>query len=173
MSVIQRPAAGEFAPFYAGYVDGVPEGDVVEILERQGRELAALLGGVSADRGAYRYAPDKWTMQEVVGHITDAERIFTYRAMRIARGDATPLPAFDQDGYVQRGNFGRRTLADLAAEFAAVRAATVALFRAMTDEESRRVGTASNASVTARGLAYIAAGHERHHTRILRERYLK
>ena len=172
MSVIQRPAVGEYAPFYAGYVDGVPEGDVVEILERQGQELAALLAGVAGDRGDYRYAPDKWTVKEVVGHIIDAERIFSYRALRIARGDATPLPSFDQDGYVQRGGFGRRTVADLAGEFAAVRAATVALFSAMTDEESRRVGTASNASVTARGLAYITAGHERHHARILRERYL-
>ncbi|MDE3129195.1 MAG: DinB family protein [Gemmatimonadota bacterium] len=173
MSVIQRPAAGEYAPFYAGYVDGVPEGDVVEILERQGRELAALLAGVAGDRGDYRYAPDKWTVKEVVGHIADAERIFAYRALRIARGDATPLPSFDQDGYVERGGFARRTLTDLAAEFSAVRAATLALFRAMTDEESRRVGTASNAAVSARGLAYIAAGHERHHSRILRERYLK
>lgn len=172
MSVIQRPAVGEYAPFYAGYIDGVPEGDIVEILERQGQELAALLRSVSGDRGGYRYAPDKWTVKEVVGHIIDAERIFSYRALRIARGDATPLPSFDQDGYVQRGGFGRRTVADLAAEFAAVRAATVALFSAMTDEESRRVGTASNASVTARGLAYITAGHERHHARILRERYL-
>lgn len=173
MSTIERPAASEFAPFYAGYVDGVPDGDIVEILERQGRELATLLGGVTGDRGDYRYAPDKWSVKEVIGHVTDAERIFAYRALRIARGDATPLPGFDQDTYVQRAESGRRTLADLASECAAVRAATVALFRSMTGEQSRRAGTASNNPVTARALAYIAAGHERHHVRILRERYLK
>ncbi len=173
MSAIERPAASEFAPFYTGYVDGVPEGDIVEILQRQGRELAALLGGVTGDRGDYRYAPDKWTVKEVIGHITDAERIFGYRALRIARGDATPLPGWDQDTYVQRAGAGRRAVDDLAAEFAAVRAATVSLFRSMTDEESRRAGTANGNPVTARALAYIAAGHERHHTHILRDRYLK
>ena len=172
MSRIERPEATEYAPYYAGYVDSVPDGDIVEILERQGRDLGALLAGLPADRGDHRYAPDKWSVKEVVGHITDAERIFTYRALRISRGDATPLPAFEQDAYVQRGAFGRRSIGDLAAEFSAVRAATLALLRAMTDEESRRAGTAGNNPVSARALAYIAAGHERHHARILRERYL-
>jgi uncharacterized damage-inducible protein DinB len=173
MSMIERPVATEFAPYYAGYVDGVPGGDIVEILERQGREFSALLGGLTVDRADYRYAPDKWSVKEVVGHIVDAERIFGYRALRIARADATPLPGFDQDSYMQRAEFGRRTVASLDAEFVAVRAATATLFATMTDDESRRAGTASNVPVTARALAYIIAGHERHHTHILRERYLK
>lgn len=173
MSTIERPAADEFAPFYAGYVNGVPDGDITEVLAQQGRELTALLGGLTDAEAEYRYAPDKWSVKEVVGHISDAERIFAYRALRISRGDATPLTGFDQDAYVARAQFGRRTLDALLAEFTAVRAATTALFRGMTAEESRHAGSANGVPVTARALAYIAAGHERHHARILRERYVK
>lgn len=172
MSKIERPGADEFAPFYANYVSAVPDGDIAGILEAQGRELVQLLGGLDAARADFRYAPDKWSVKEVLGHVTDTERIFTYRALRIARGDATPLAGFDQDTYVANARFGRRALGDLLAEFQTVRAATVALFRAMTEEESRRAGTANGMPVTARALAFIAAGHERHHSRILRERYL-
>ena len=172
MSEIQRPGADEFAPFYANYVAGVPDGDVTQVLEAQARDLVALVGGLNEARGDYRYAPDKWTVKEVLGHITDTERIFAYRALRISRGDATPLAGFDQDSYVANAHFGHRSLADLLDEFRAVRAATVALFRAMTAEESRRAGSANSVPVSARALAYIAAGHERHHARILRERYL-
>ena len=172
MSGIQRPGADEFAPFYANYVSGVPDGAIVDTLRQQGDALRALLAAVPADRAEHRYAPDKWSVKEVVGHISDTERIFSYRALRISRGDATPLPGFDQDTYVANAKFDRRPLSDLAGEFAAVRSATVALFAAMTDEESRRAGSANSMPVTARALAYIAAGHERHHVRILRERYL-
>jgi hypothetical protein len=172
MSKIQRPAADEFAPFYANYVAGVPDGDIVDVLTRQGRDLEALLAGVSPERADFRYAPGKWTVKEVVGHISDGERIFAYRALRISCGDATPLAGFDQDSYVAAAGSSRRTLADLLAEFQTVRASTVSLFQAMTDEESRRTGSANAVPVTARALAYIAAGHERHHAKILRERYL-
>jgi len=172
MSTIERPAADEFAPFYAGYVTGVPDGDITDVLAQQGRELTALLEGLTDAQAEFRYAPDKWSVKEVVGHISDAERIFAYRALRISRGDATPLMGFDQDAYVARAHFGRRALGDLLAEFTAVRAATTALFLGMTDDESRRAGSANGVPVSARALAYIAAGHARHHTRILRERYL-
>ena len=172
MTAIQRPAADEFAPFYANYVSGVPDGDIVHVLRTQGQALHEMLNGLTGERAEYRYAPGKWSVKEVLGHVTDSERIFTYRALRISRGDATPLATFDQDTYVANAQFGRRELAGLLAEFRTVRAATVSLFEAMTAEESRRAGTASSAPVTARALAYIAAGHERHHTRILSERYL-
>ncbi len=172
MTRIQRPAPDEFAPFYSGYVNGVPDGDIVAVLEQQTRDLGALLAGLSNEQAEHRYAPDKWSVKEVVGHVTDAERIFAYRALRISRGDGTPLAGYDQNAYVVRAEFGRRALNDLLAEFAAVRAASVTLFRAMSDEESRRAGSANGVPVTARALAYIAAGHERHHTRMLRERYL-
>jgi hypothetical protein len=173
MSGIQRPKADEFAPFYANYVEGVPDGDIVATLRQQAVDLTALLGGLSAEQAEHRYAPDKWTIKEVVGHVTDTERIFAYRALRICRGDATPLAGFDQDTYVVSAQFGRRTMAELLSEFGAVRAATVALFAGMSDEESRRAGSANSVPVTARALAWIAAGHERHHARILRERYFK
>ena len=172
MSKIERPGADEFAPFYANYVSAVPAGDITGILESQGRELVQLLGGLDAARADFRYAPDKWSVKDVVGHVSDTERIFAYRALRIARGDATPLAGFDQDTYVANAHFGRRALGDLLADFQTVRAATVSLFRAMTEEESRRAGTANGMPVTARALAFIAAGHERHHSSILRERYL-
>ena len=172
MSNIQRPGADEFALFYAAYVTGVPEGDIVSLLAEQAQGLGALLGSLGADRAEFRYAPDKWSVKEVVGHVTDTERIFGYRALRISRGDATPLAGFDQDTYVVNAGFGRRSLADLLSDFQAVRASTVALFRAMTAEESLRAGSANAVSVTARALAYITAGHERHHVRILRDRYL-
>ena len=172
MSAIQRPGSDEFAPFYANYVNGVPDGDVVDNLKQQAADLRTLLQGVDARQAEHRYAAGKWSVKEVLGHVSDSERIFAYRALRISRGDATPLATFDQDTYVVNAQFGRRPLASLLAEFEAVRAATISLFQAMTDEESRRAGTASSAPVTARALAFISAGHERHHTRILRERYL-
>jgi hypothetical protein len=167
-----RPDATEYAPFYAGYVARVPDGDVAELLEAQGRDTAALLAGLSEERGEYRYAPDKWTLKEVIGHIADAERIFAYRALRIARGDQTPLASFDENAYVPAAECGRRTLADLAAELGAVRGATLALVRSLTDVAATRTGTASGKTVSVRALAYIAAGHERHHLAIIRERYL-
>lgn len=172
MSAIDRPAADEYAPFQQNYVNGVPDGDIVDVYAHQGRALSELLGGLSEAQAALRYAPGKWSVKEVVGHITDSERIFTYRALRISRGDATPLAGFDQDAYVAAAQADRRSLADLVAEFHAVRAATVALFGAMSAQDSRRAGSANAVPVTARALAYIAAGHELHHVRILRDRYL-
>ena len=169
---LSRPDATEYAPFYAGYVARVPDGDVAELLEAQGRDTAALLAGLSEERGEYRYAPDKWTLKEVIGHIADAERVFAYRALRIARGDQTPLASFDENAYVPAAECGRRTLADLAAELGAVRGATLALVRSLTDAAATRTGTASGKTISVRALAYIAAGHERHHLAIIRARYL-
>lgn len=169
---VSRPGATEYAPFYAGYVAGVPEGDLIALLEQQGRETVALLGAVSDERSDHRYAPGKWTIREVLGHVVDGERVFTYRALTFARGDAGPLPSFDENAWAAVSNAGRRTMAELLDEYRAVRAATVALFRSFSDEEFARSGVASKNPVTVRALAYIVAGHERHHVRILRERYL-
>lgn len=169
---ITRPAADEYAPYYSRYISRVPEGDVLELLERQGRESSALLRALPEGRGAHRYAPDKWSVKEVVGHVADSERIFSYRALRIGRADSTPLPGFEQDDFVRVAGSDRRPLRDLVAELEAVRAATIALFRGLDDEALARRGTASGQAVTARALAYIIAGHERHHLEILRGRYL-
>lgn len=167
-----RPDATEYAPFYSGYVAKVPDGDIVALLETQARDTAGLLTGLSEEHGEHRYAPDKWTLKEVVVHIADAERIFAYRALRIARGDTTPLASFDENAYVPAAECGRRTLADLAAELAAVRTASLALVRSLSDTAAVRTGTASGNAISVRALVYILAGHERHHLALIRERYL-
>ena len=167
-----RPADTEYAPYYSRYVSKVPEGDVVELLRAQLGETLALLRGIPEERAAHRYAEGKWSIKEVVGHMSDAERIFAYRALRFARGDDTPLASFDENAFVRRASFDHRTLASLASELEAVRHATIALYDTMTETEAVRTGIASEVQVTPRALAYIIAGHERHHVAILRERYL-
>lgn len=167
-----RPAASEYAAFYAGYVNGMPDGPLLEQLRRQGGETAVFLAGIPAAKHDFAYAPGKWTVKEMVGHMGDAERIFSYRILRIGRGDTTPLPGFDENVYVPASGATGRTLADLAAELAAIRASTVALLEHLPPDAAARMGTASNNPVSVRALAWITAGHERHHLRILRERYL-
>lgn len=169
---VPRPSTSEYAPFYAGYVAGVPDGDLIALLEQQGEETIALLGAIAEEKSHHRYAPGKWTIREVLGHIIDAERVFSYRALTFARGDPGPLPSFDENAWAATSNAGHRTMQQLLDEYRTVRAATVALFRSFGDEEFARSGVASKNPVTVRALAYIVAGHERHHIRILRERYL-
>lgn len=169
---IPRPASSEYAPYYSGYVGAVPDGDLLTLLERQGRETVKLLRGVNEKKSQYRYAPGKWTIREVAGHVSDAERVFTYRALRFARGDATPLASFDENAWGAATNADMRPLADHIEELAAIRAATLALFRGLSEEQFARSGIASGHQITVRALAYITAGHERHHVKILRERYL-
>ena len=170
---IPRPDASEYAPFYGTYVTKVPEGNVLTLLEAQREETQALLASIPEGRGLHRYAPGKWSIKELIGHVTDAERIFGYRALRFARGDRTPLPGFDEKVYAPAGKFDVRPLANLAAELDAVRHATIALFEGLDPEALTRHGPASNNEVSVRALAYIIAGHERHHLGILRERYLR
>lgn len=166
-----RPENTEFAPYYEKYVALVPGDDAVGALEAQRLQMMQMLGARSERDGNYRYAPDKWSVKEIVGHLADSERVFAYRAMRIGRGDQTPLEGFEQDDFVKGGGFGDRRLADLAEEFAAVRAGTVALFRSLSDTAWMRRGVANGTTVTVRALAFISAGHELHHQRILEERY--
>jgi hypothetical protein len=168
-----RPEAGEYAPYYEKYVLLVPAGDVVETLERQNADTLALLRSVPEDRAGESYEPGKWSIKEVVGHVIDTERIFTYRALRISRGDRTPLPGYEQDDYARAANFNARTLADISDDFSRVRAATVSLFRSFDAAAWQRRGVANDNEVSARAIAHITAGHELHHVGILRERYLK
>jgi len=168
----ERPAQGEYAPFYAGYIAQVPDGDLLELLARQGGDSAALLAGIPESRGDFAYAAGKWTLKEVLCHLADAERVFAYRALRFARGDGTPLASFDEKAWVPAAGAARRSVAGLAAELAAVRGATLALLRGLPPEAPGRSGTASNSEVTVRALGWIIAGHERHHLQIIRERYL-
>jgi uncharacterized damage-inducible protein DinB len=169
---IARPTSGEYAPYYARYVGTVPDGDLLEVLERQGRETVALLQSIDETKSQFRYAPGKWSIREVVGHLTDAERVFTYRALSFARGSTSPLPSFDEKEWANMSTAASRSLSDLIEEFRAVRAATLALFRSFSNDEFARSGIASDNPVTVRALAYITAGHERHHQGVLRDKYL-
>jgi hypothetical protein len=168
-----RPDPSEFAPFYAGYIAGVPDGDLLATLEQQGRETRALLEGLSETRGDYAYAPGKWTVKEILGHIADGERVFSYRALTFARGDSGPLPGFDEQAWTPASGARQRTLTDLLDELAAVRAATLALLRNLPADAPLRRGNANGQPISVRALVWIIAGHERHHVRILRERYLQ
>lgn len=171
-SVISRPQADEYATYYGNYISKVPDGDVLALLATQIGDTLKLIESIPEARGTHRYAPDKWSIKEVLGHICDTERIMSYRALRIARADATPLPGFEQNDYVPAGAFDRRTLADLSEELAAIRQATLHLFRHLGPEALARRGTASGNPFTPRALAYVIAGHERHHVDILKTKYL-
>lgn len=170
---IPRPAPHEYAPFYARYIEHVPEGShLPALLEAQATELDVLLAGLDEAKALHRYAPGKWSIKEMVGHLADAERIMTYRLLRIARGDATALAGFDEDAYVAVAAFDRRSLADLMAEFQAVRRATLALIRSLDAEAFARCGIANQNPVSAAAIAHILFGHTAHHMAVLRERYL-
>ncbi len=170
-AVAARPEPGEYAPYYETYISKVKGNDILGILEAQRLQMAQLFAARSERDGNFRYAPDKWSVKEVLGHMSDTERIFAYRAMRIARGDQTPLPGFEQNDYVRGGNFSERTLAGLAEEFGIVRAASIALFQSLPKEAWQRRGVADNKEITVRALAFIVAGHELHHRQVLEERY--
>jgi DinB superfamily len=167
-----RPAASEYLPYYERYIGLVPEGDVVATLVNQMIETQSLLRALPASVATYRYAPEKWSVNELVGHMIDSERIFTSRALRFARNDPAPMPSFDQNDYVRNATFDSYPLADLASELEAVRHATIFLFRHMDEQAWSRRGIANNAEVSVRALAYIVAGHELHHREILSARYL-
>jgi uncharacterized damage-inducible protein DinB len=170
----EPPAAdgGEFLPYYARYVALVEPGDVVTSLETQLADTVAVLDEFGEERAGHRYAPGKWSVREVVGHLVDAERVFAYRAMCAARGESAPLPSFDENAWVAASDCDRRTLGSLMGELTAVRRATVALYRHLDDAALARRVVASGAPVSARALAWIIAGHELHHRQLLRERYL-
>lgn len=170
--LLSRPTADEYNAYYGRYISKVPDGDIVQTMTSQLSSTLELLNSIPESKGDHRYAEGKWTVKEVLAHLNDSERIFAYRALRIARGDKTPLPGFEQDEYVPLSHASERTIRDFAEEFRDVRRASVALFRHLDEEDMSRRGTASNNPVTPRALAYIIAGHELHHLAILRENYL-
>lgn len=166
-----RPASSEYSPYFGTYVRLVPDADVIDLLETQIEATLRLLSTLSEAEAGARYAPDKWSIKQAVGHMIDTERIFAYRALCISRNETIALPGFEQDDYVRAANFDHRSLRDLLDEFRAVRTATVLLFKSLTDAMMLRTGVASEATLSVRALAYIIAGHERHHGTIFRERY--
>lgn len=171
-AIATRPAKSEFLPYYERYIALVPAGDVISTLATQMSETQALLRSLPASVATYRYAPEKWSVNEVVGHVIDSERIFAGRALRFARNDPAALPGFEQDDYVRNSTFDAYPLDDLASELETVRQSTIFLFRHMDEQAWTRRGVANNAEVSVRALAYIIAGHELHHREVLSTRYL-
>ena len=172
ISISDRPDRSESAAYYHRYIDQAADGDICTTLRTQADEFVAFLDGVSEERSLHRYAPDKWSIRQVIGHINDTERLFVFRAFWFARGLDTPLPSFDQDIAVAAAGSEDRSLQSLVDEFKAVRAATVTLFENLPRDAWMRRGVASDNPFTVRALAWIAAGHVAHHQNILRERYL-
>jgi hypothetical protein len=171
MNLGSRPAPDEHGEFHIGYIAEVPDGDIRETLAETSRTMREFYGAIPEARGSYAYAPGKWTVREVVGHVADSERVFSYRALRFGRGDATPLPSYDQEIYVPNSNVARRPWSELLDDLFTVRAATLNLSRSFEAADWARRGEASGVVVTVRALAWILVGHELHHRRILRERY--
>ena len=165
------PHTDEYAPGLAGYISLVPEDDVLSAMEQQSSEMQKVLASLDETRAAHRYGEGKWSVKEVIGHVTDAERVFGYRALCISRGDQNSFPGFDENEYVQNGNFDDWKVGELAELYALNRRANIVLFRNLPPEAWERRGVASGAHVTVRALAYIIAGHERHHLTVLRDRY--
>ena len=168
---LPRPRPDESAPFYHGYIAEVAGENIGEQLVSQLAELERLFSGLDDDGALARYAPGKWSIKEVLGHLTDVERIFGYRLLRIARGDGTPLPGFDQDAYVPAARFDEQPLASLLAGFRATRLSSVALFAGIPQSAWLLQGHASGHAISARALAYIIVGHAAHHLAVLRDRY--
>lgn len=167
---ITQPQETEFAPFYAGYIAKVSTTGPIALLENQ-LDAFDLLRKVPADESNHRYAHDKWSVKEVVGHVADAERVFSYRLLRIARADETPLAGFDENAWAKTAPHGNRRLADVADELIAVRRSTIALVASLDETMLARTALANNKSVSARAICWIIPGHAQHHLEILRERY--
>jgi DinB superfamily len=167
-----RPAATEYAPYYGKYINLVSEGDIITTLGQQINNTLALLASISEAQAESRYAPGKWSIKEVVGHLIDGERVFGYRVLRFARNDQTPLAGFEQDDYVSNADFDRLALSDLASEYEHVRRATIYLLQGLRSDAWDRRGIASDNEVSVRALAYIIAGHELHHMDVIRTKYL-
>lgn len=171
MDLSARPSRDEYGDFHAGYIAAVPDGDIRETLDASSREIERFYSAIRESLGSHAYAPGKWTVREVVGHIADSERVFAYRALRFGRGDTTALPGFDQEIFVPNSNVATRAWSEILADLLAVRAASQHLFRSFTAREWERRGTASGVEVTVRTIAWVLVGHELHHRSILRERY--
>lgn len=162
----------EYAKFYAGYIQALENVELIEELEICLHDFIRFVQNIPMDKFDYRYAPGKWTIKDIIQHLIDAERIFSYRALRIARNDKTPLPGFDDDFYVENTNANSRSIQDLLTELAVVRQSTLSLFKSFAQEQLARTGTASDQEVSVRAIGFIIIGHQKHHQRIFKERYL-
>jgi len=169
---MNRPTPEEYAPYYEGYINQVSENDIMPLLKSQMDELDVLLDHVEPAQETFRYAEDKWSIREMVGHLIDGERVFGFRAFCIARGEQQNLPGFDQNDYMATAPYNQIELEDLLSELRLIRLGTIAMFRTLDEDSWNRVGTANDNQVSVRAIAFIMAGHVRHHMNMLRERYL-
>lgn len=170
--IANQLSATEYAPYYQAYIDAFGNGDLLEEMEISIHEFIRFVQEVPLGKHDFRYAEGKWTLKDIIQHLIDAERVFSYRALRIARADQTPLPGFDENSYVPMAGADTRHLKSLLEEFAAVRHSTLLLFKSFSEAEMLRMGTASNVGVSVRAIGFIIVGHLRHHERIFKERYL-
>lgn len=170
--IMKRPETNEFAAYYNTYISLIDTDDVLQVLDAQTGELRSIFSGVPEDKGTFAYAEGKWTIKEMLSHLIDGERMFAYRVLRISRGDETPIEGFEQDGYIENSNANNRSITELLDEFDLQRRSNMLMLTNLSDENSMRMGTASNNPVSARALVYIMAGHVTHHVGILKERYL-
>jgi hypothetical protein len=167
-----RPTPDEYRAYFTKYITLVDDGELPAILAAQHARFQSLYEGISEEQARTRYAPGKWSLKQLLGHVTDTERIFSFRAFAFSRAETTPLFSFEQDDYVRAVDFDARTWRSLVDEFAIVRTATIALFAGMSPDLLLRRGTASEATLSVRAAGYIIAGHETHHVRAIRENYL-
>lgn len=170
---MERPKQNEYAAFYQMIIDPVPNGDIIDIMSQNLEQEKTFLSSFDEAIGNYRYAPEKWMVKEVLQHVIDTERIMSYRALRIVRGDQLVLAGFDENAYVDNVDLSGRTIQDLAQEYAAVRTASIFLFKNITPKQSILTANANGYEISVRGIAYVLVGHAQHHFMILKERYLK
>ncbi len=167
----QRPQPDEFGEFYEDYINLVDELNVIQSLIQQGQRVYTFIRQLSADKAKHRYADDKWSVKEIIGHLVDTERIMAYRALCISRGEQTALPGYDHEAYVEQGNFDQRSLQNLSVEYDALRNANISMFSSFTKDQMLRKGTANGVTISVRALAFIIAGHEKHHLTVLKDKY--
>ena len=169
-----KPQPAEYAqsPYVSKYVELVGEEPVLEVLTQQYGEMLRIFGALDEQKSGFRYAEGKWSLKELLGHMVDTERIMAYRVLCLARGEKQPLPGFDENAYAQHAGYGNRPFADVLEEYRLVREANLLLFRSLTEPMLRQVGNANGYDISARAMLYVLTGHEAHHLRIIRERYL-
>jgi hypothetical protein len=167
----KRPQETDYAPYYSRYITLVPETDVLSVLKSQVADLGKLTTGVTAEQEVFRYAPGKWSIREVLGHLIDGDRVFGYRAFCLSRGEQAPLPSFDEKAYIAASRYNDRTVADLYAEFTLVRNTNLTYLERLTESDWERKGTVNGNPITVLALVFIMAGHVRHHIDVLHSRY--
>jgi hypothetical protein len=172
IKMLQRPLTSEYPEYYVPYVELVPEEDLLTILSEDLKSTIALFEGISDEDGYFRYAPNKWSIKEVLGHMTDTERIMSYRLLRIGRGDQTALAGFNENDFVEGSQINKQSIKDILEDFIATRKATITLIKNMPTDAWVNKGNANNTEVTTRAIGYIIAGHAIHHKQIINERYL-